>query len=33
MLNLAAVLEHSATELPDKTAITFGDQQGRQGGP
>jgi long-chain acyl-CoA synthetase len=27
MLNLAAVLEHSATELPEKTAIVFGDKR------
>ncbi len=27
MLNLAAVLEHSATELPKKTAIVFGEKQ------
>jgi non-ribosomal peptide synthetase component F len=27
MLNLTAVLEHSATELPDKTAIVLGDQR------
>jgi len=27
MLNLAAVLEHSATELPNKTAIVFGDKR------
>lgn len=27
MLNLAAVLEHSATELPDKMAIIFGDKR------
>ncbi len=27
MLNLAAVLEHSATELPEKTAIVFGEKR------
>ncbi|MDM8539592.1 long-chain fatty acid--CoA ligase [Desulfococcaceae bacterium HSG9] len=27
MLNLTAVLEHSATELPEKTAIIFGDKR------
>jgi long-chain acyl-CoA synthetase len=27
MLNLAAVLEHSATELPEKAAIVFGDKR------
>jgi len=27
MLNLTAVLEHSAIELPEKTAIIFGDKR------
>jgi len=27
MLNLAAVLEHSAKEVPGKTAIVFGDKR------